>query len=456
METPVCDFVKRYAESSPIRLHMPGHKGKEHIGAEKYDITEIDGADVLYHAEGIIKESEENASELYGTGKTLYSAEGSSLSIRAMLYLALIWAKANGRSSTNTGACTVLAGRNAHKTFMTACALLGFDVEWLYSDELNCGSLLSCEITAERLDRVLTQMPYAPAAVYITSPDYLGNMADIREISAVCRKRGVLLLVDNAHGAYLGFLTESRHPISLGADMCCDSAHKTLPVLTGGAYLHISKSAPAILGEHAENAMSVFASTSPSYLIIQSLDAANRYLAEGYRVRLAGIIDEAASLKEKLVKHGYKLAGDEPLKLTVCPKSAGYTGVRLAEILAGEGIVCEFADPDFTVMMFTPEIGPDEIKRLENALLSIGFRTPIFSEPPRLTRPTNAMTIREAMLSPSVELPAVECEGKILAAAGVSCPPAIPIVVCGEVIDKSAIECFRYYGVTRCRVVDED
>ncbi|MGN1409511.1 MAG: amino acid decarboxylase [Eubacteriales bacterium] len=451
METPVCDFVKRYADSSPIRLHMPGHKGKEHIGAEKYDITEIDGADVLYHAEGIIKKSEENASELYGTGKTLYSAEGSSLSIRAMLYLALIRAKANGRSSTST--CTVLAGRNAHKTFMTACALLGFDVEWLYSSS---GNLLSCEITAEQIDNVLAHMESAPAAVYITSPDYLGNTADIRAISAVCRKRGVLLLVDNAHGAYLGFLPESRHPISLGADMCCDSAHKTLPVLTGGAYLHISKSAPSILGEHAENAMSVFASTSPSYLIIQSLDAANRYLAGGYRARLAGVIDEVSSLKEKLVKHGYKLAGDEPLKLTVCPKEAGYTGVRLAEILAGEGIVCEFADPDFTVMMFTPEIGPDEIKRLENALLSIEFRAPILAEPPRLTRLTNAMTIREAMLSPSVELPAEECEGKILAAAGVSCPPAIPIVVCGEVIDKSAVEFFRYYGVTRCRVVDAE
>lgn len=454
METPVCDFVKRYAESNPVRLHMPGHKGKEYIGMEKYDITEIDGADVLYHAEGIIKESEENASELYGTGKTLYSAEGSSLSIRAMLYLALIWAKANGRSSTST--CTVLAGRNAHKTFMTASALLGFDIEWLYSNDTDSGSLISCEITAEQIDEALTQMTSAPAAVYITSPDYLGNMADIREISAVCRKRGVLLLVDNAHGAYLNFLPQSCHPISLGADMCCDSAHKTLPVLTGGAYLHISKSAPEILKEHADNAMSVFASTSPSYLIIQSLDAANRYLTDGYRDNLARVIDEVSSLKEKLVKHGYKLAGDEPLKLTICPKSAGYTGVRLAEILAGEGIVCEFADPDFTVMMFTSEIESDEINRLENALLSFEFREPILTNPPRTTRLRRAMTIREAMLSPSVELPAEECEGKILAAAGVSCPPAIPIVVCGEVIDNSAVECFRYYGIMRCRVVDAD
>lgn len=84
-------------------------------------------------------------------------------------------------------------------------------------------------------------MKRKPAAVYITSPDYLGNLADIGGMSDVCRKYGVLLIVDNAHGAYLHFLPKPEHPLDLGAEMCCDSAHKTLPVLTGGAYLHISQ-----------------------------------------------------------------------------------------------------------------------------------------------------------------------------------------------------------------------
>ena len=273
MNTPICDFVRTYADSKQLRFHMPGHKGSGALGIEHIDITEIEGADVLYRAEGIIKESEQNASALFGTALTKYSTEGSSLSIRAMLYLAMLYAKSIGREPR------ILAGRNAHHTFMTAAALLDLNVDWLYPEHWE--NLVSCEITPEYLERVLCSQT-KPAAVYITSPDYLGNVADIAELSAVCQKHEVLLLADNAHGAYLNFLPENRHPIALGADICCDSAHKTLPVLTGGGYLHISKHAPEMFRQNAEKALSLFASTSPSYLIMQSLDAANRYLADGY------------------------------------------------------------------------------------------------------------------------------------------------------------------------------
>ena len=103
MKTPICDFVDRYVESDSVRLHMPGHKGTPLIGAEPYDITEIDGADVLYHASGIIRESEDNAAKLFGAARTVYSAEGSSLSIRAMLYLAVLYAKKLGRKPNCRG-----------------------------------------------------------------------------------------------------------------------------------------------------------------------------------------------------------------------------------------------------------------------------------------------------------------------------------------------------------------
>lgn len=445
MKTPICDFVNEYKNSGRLRLHMPGHKGMGFLGIEAGDITEIDGADVLYNAKGIIKESEENAAKLFGAAKTLYSAEGSSLSIRAMLYLALLHGKVSGKKPI------IAAARNAHKVFVTAAALLNFETAWIFPE--NGENIISCEITAEYLDAFLSGMGELPCAVYITSPDYLGNIADINGLSAVCKKHGVLLLVDNAHGAYLNFLPENIHPMALGADICCDSAHKTLPVLTGGAYLHISEKAPQMLSENAENAMSLFASTSPSYLILQSLDAANAYLENGYREKLAEYIKKVAVLKEKLADAGYGLVGEEKLKITLAPKKYGYAGNEIAEILSKNGIECEFSDHDFTVLMLTPENGTECLEMLEKFLCSLERREEIAEKPPVIAAAKIAMSPREAIFAESVEIEIEKSLGRVLASAAVNCPPAIPIVVCGEVIDEAAICAFKYYGIKNCRVI---
>ena len=445
MTTPICDFVKKYACGDSVRLHMPGHKGKDILGVENIDITEIEGADALYLGDGIISQSQRNAASLFGTEKTLYSTGGSSLSIHAMLYLAEVYAKAVGRKAL------VLATRNAHKTFLGGVALLDIEVEWIYPDEDE--NMLTCKVNAKSLDEKLSAMSELPAAVYITSPDYLGNICDVEKIAKVCHKYGVLLLVDNAHGAYLRFLPEDKHPIALGADICCDSAHKTLPVLTGGAYLHISKAAPAILSDMAEQAMMLFASTSPSYLIMQSLDRANLYLSEGYREKLASLAQKIDELKTKLEKKGLLTVGDEQIKLTLSPKSYGYTGEAIASILQSNNIFCEFADRDFTVMMFTPEVSDGDISRLENLLLCLERREAIIEKPPAPARAERATSIREAMLSPSVEINVKEACGRVLAQASVSCPPAVPILVSGERIDDGAIRCFQYYGIEKVRAL---
>ena len=447
MNTPICDFVREYAQSNKLRLHMPGHKGESFLGIESFDITEIEGADVLYNAEGIIAQSEHNASELFGTAKTLYSAQGSSLSIRAMLYLAMLC------TSHGSERVTVCAGRNAHKAFMCAAALLDIDIEWIFSPVGQ--DIVTCHITPKLLDGYLSAMSSKPAAVYITSPDYLGNIADIAGLSQVCHKYGVLLLVDNAHGAYLNFLPESRHPIALGADMCCDSAHKTLPVLTGGAYLHISNIAPRVCVTQAQSAMSLFASTSPSYLILQSLDMANRYISDGYRERLAAFAEKLTKLKQRLADAGYTLLGDEVLKLTVFSKDYGYTGRELSQLLYEKDIVCEFSDPDYAVMMLTPELGPEALDRIGDVLCRTPPRAPMAESAPALSAVKQALSIREALLSPSETLPIDRCIGRILAVPTVGCPPAVPILVCGEQIDAHAVDCFRYYGIGTCRVVRE-
>lgn len=444
MTTPICDFVKKYTEKQTVRLHMPGHKGKNVLGFEHMDITEIDGADSLYEAEGIIAQSEANASQLFGCN-TFYSAEGSSQCIRAMLYLVCVSAeKSNGRPF-------IMAARNAHKTFVSAAALMDFDVEWIYPEHQN--SYLSCDISAQYLDKLIEQSVRKPDAVYLTSPDYLGNVADIKQIAQVCHKHGTLLVVDNAHGAYLKFLPQSQHPIDMGADLCCDSAHKTLPVLTGGAYLHISDKVPQDMAAMAKNALVMFGSTSPSYLIMQSLDMANRYIADGYTEKLEVLTDKIDKIKSALEQCGFTLVGTEKLKLTISTKPYGYTGSELAQILAQKDIVCEFSDPDYIVFMFTPQTDDDQLEYFARTLCSIPQKAAVIQLPPKFSKPQTVMSVRQAAFSKSEKINVEDAEGRILASATVGCPPAVPIIVCGEKIDSAAVECFKYYGTDSCRVV---
>ena len=420
---------------------MPGHKGIGY-GCESHDLTEVSGADSLYEASGIIKESEDNASKLFGS-YTLYSTEGSSLAIRAMLYLAMLEKNESGRP-------TVLAGRNAHKVFLSAAALLDFDVEWIVG---NGGSYLSANPSAQEVADKLDAMVKKPIAVYITSPDYLGNTSDVEGIAKVCHARGVLLLVDNAHGAYLAFTTPSMHPIALGADICADSAHKTLPCLTGAAYLHIADTMSVGVKDRAKSALALFGSTSPSYLILESLDRANAYIEDGYKEKLLDFTERLSCLKKRLKEAGYEIVGNEPMKLTIAPKSYGYTGYELADILVGERIVPEFADPDFLVLMPTPEISECDLKKVENALITLEKRAAISTDAPVLSLPARRLTPREAILSAAEKVSVKEAVGRILADITVGCPPAVPIAVSGEEIDETTVKVFEYYGIDTCSVV---
>ena len=423
MTTPIYDFVQNYAASGTARLHMPGHKGQSFLGCEALDLTEVKGTG------GLIEAGEANAAALFGSAKTLYSTEGSSQCIRAMVYLALL---------ARPGA-PIVAARNVHKAFVYAAALCGADVVWLWPERRD--SLCACAVSPEALEQTLKTLPAPPAAVYVTSPDYLGSMADIPALAAVCKQYETPLLVDNAHGAYLKFLPRSAHPLDLGAAMCCDSAHKTLPVLTGGAWLHVAKDAPAAFRENARQAMAIFGSTSPSWLTLASLDLCNRYLSEDYPVRLAETVRRLDGLKTGLRERGWIVETSDPLRLTLRGD-----GFAIAELLRRGGAEPEYADREFCVLMATPENPPEDFGRVV-AALGRNDRPAPAPVPLPLGKCERICSPRTALMAPQETVPVSAAVGRVCGAPAVSCPPAVPIAISGERIGPEAAELFAYYGI---------
>lgn len=442
MKTPIVSFLRSYQEKSPVRMHMPGHKGAGILGFEGMDLTEIYGADELFAAEGIIKESEQNASSLFGC-PTYYSTQGSTLCIQTMCTILCQDAKSKGKKPK------ILAGRNAHRSFIHAAALLDFEIEWLYGNS----DYLSCKIHAEDLEKAIIES--LPTAVYLTNPDYLGNLLDIQSLASVCKKHNVLLAIDNAHGAYLRFLEPSLHPIDLGADLCCGSAHKTLPVLTGGAYLHLSDSLNQVWKNDVKHFMEYFSSTSPSYLIMASLDATNEVLDTTFKKSLSECIQRVDGLKNTLTQHGYTILFGEPMKITISTKEFGYTGNEIANLLMECDIYPEFYDSDYIVLMPSPYNTKDDLKRLETCLCGIDRKPILINKPPKLEQSKKAMNVRQALFSSSITLDVSKSLGQVCSSVTVSCPPAILPVIPGEVISESSIEVMKYYGIETVRVVKE-
>ncbi len=449
MDTKVADFVEDYVNKGMSRFHMPGHKG--HVFS--YDITEIKGADVLHLGTGIIKESEKNAGMLFGSGATHFSTEGSSHCIKAMLAILKMEWGGKGRPF-------LMAARNVHRSMVDACALLDLDVEFLKG---LTGNLCSCKVTPKEVEQALSACVQGtgekrglPMAVYLTSPDYLGEISDISGIAKVCEQNGVPLVVDNAHGAYLHFY-KGWHPLDQGAAICCDSAHKTLPVLTGGAYLHIHRKYAERFAPYAEQALCLFGSTSPSYLVLDSLDLCNRYLAEGYKERLEKCIERVTEVKARLKGRGIFIREGEPLKIVIKTAECGYSGEEIAEELRKFHMECEYADREQVVLMVTPENTEEDFKRLEiwadRSVLSGKKRKKMECYPFFDWETERAMSIRSAVFSRSEVVPVTEAAGRVCAAETVSCPPAVPIAICGERISDGMVHAFLACGITKVSVV---
>ncbi|MBR2639793.1 MAG: aminotransferase class V-fold PLP-dependent enzyme [Oscillospiraceae bacterium] len=425
---PLENALNEYIGKDLSRFHMPGHKGAENFPEYfKYDITEVEGADSLFEASEAIFETEKRFSKIYGTGASLLSAGGSTLCIQAMLATAL-----------NPGDKFIIA-RNCHASAVNTMALLDLEPIWINPRDL------------KGAEKAFFENPEAKA-IYLTSPDYFGVLSDIEAFAKLAHEHGAKLLVDNAHGAHLHFMPTEMHPISLGADMCADSLHKSLPVLTGGALLHLKDGA---LRETAKQKMRLFGSTSPSYLIMLSADKCAEYLETKAKYDFAMLNGKVANLRYKAFEHGLapKTRNVEPARLTLSVKSTEMTGEEFGKKLREHGIEPEYVNDEWAVLMASPfntERDFERVAKFIEETFGNGFSA--FEE--RLSKmPEKAMSVRNAVFSETEEIETEKAVGRISARLNLPCPPCIAFSVPGEVIDEKIAELLKKYGIDKINVI---
>lgn len=437
-ETPLYNLLSDHYELERSSFHTPGHKygGFFPLDLLRLDYTELPETDSLYEASGIILESEKLLTRLFHSKRTMISSGGCTLAIQAMLKLA--------REKGNK----MLFGRNSHRSAVNTAALLGISPVWIMPQG---DGKFTGRIMPENVYSALSQDSDI-CAVYITSPTYYGEISDIATIAKICHEYGVLLLVDNAHGSHLAFMSKNLHPINLGADISACSMHKTMPVLTGGAVLNIGNEN---LIENAKSAMSLFGSTSPSYPIMCSLE-----LCADYMMNRGGIEEyikcerRVAKIKKLAQEKGIKQPDGvcDPLRICLNTASVGLVGNEQLDYFRGNNIDCEFCDGENAVLICSPFNTGEDFDRIENAIEDMPQKTPKLREH-NISIPKTAMPIREAMLSNNEFVSINDSNGRIAADTACPCPPGIPVIMPGEIIDKNIIDCLKSCGIDKIKCV---
>lgn len=422
---PLYNALAAHQKLKRSSFHTPGHKCSGIIKPNllNLDLTELPDTDALFEANGAILESEKNLAEIFGAERTLISAGGCSLAIMAMIRLA---AQNGGK---------LICGRNIHRSAVNAMALLGAEPIWILPKNGGC---FTGRIEANDIRRALAENTNI-CGVYITSPTYYGEISDVKAVSEVCREYDIPLLVDNAHGSHLRFLSEDIHPLTLGASMTACSVHKTLPVLTGGALLNIND---ARFADGAKEAMSLFASTSPSYPIMASIDLCADYMINGgadeYRQLEPVIADIKQSANELGIIQPDGLC--DPLRIAINTSQLGISGEAAGEHFRSMGVEPEFTDSENAVFICTPYNSERDLSRLKNAIFSLNKLEKDFI--PKGVReiflPQKAISLRDAMLAKSEFVLRDEAVGRISADTACPCPPGIPIYMPGEIIENTA------------------
>ena len=417
---PFHDRLKDYVNKGRARFFTPGHKGV----LQDIDLTELDDTDNLFAPGEALTKARRQAAAYFGACQTLFSAGGNTLCIQTMLKMA------------HKGG-NMLFHRHIHASAVHTAALLGITPLWLYEHILSPDTVEK-ELRAHTVD-----------AVYITSPDYYGQLQDITGLSAVCRKHNVPLLVDNAHGSHL--VPFGLHPLTLGAGATACSAHKTLPVLTGGAFLNVGE----FFAGESENLLShmkLFASTSPNFTTLASLDTCIKWLYEEGNSLLLQTAEKVTRLRE--FAHNAKIPlldgpDIDPLRLTLC-----IDGAAAKQHFHKNRVEPELCDSGHAVFLCSPFNNNWDFEYLYDAIETLPASCP---KPPPLVIPPceTVMTPREAMLAVNTEYAGITpaLVGKIAAESPFVCPPGRPLIVAGERITKEVIENAKYYSILRIKVV---
>lgn len=442
MRKPLFETVSNYAEMDYARFHMPGHKGNStnmcFSDLARYDITEVQGADSLFQASGPILELEQLFATAYGAASSFLSAGGATLCIQGML------------AAFCPPGAKVLMGRNLHRTAVNTAALLDLDVEWLYPRPA-AGGWFPGRYEAEDLRCALEKYPDVQA-VYLTSPDYYGQVSDLAQLSAVCSSYQVPLLVDNAHGAHLRFVREAVHPISCGAAACCDSLHKSLPAMTGGAVLHIREKGRCI---HPKSAMALFGSTSPSYPIMLSCESALEYAINHFAADYPAVARQLKQLSALAAEKGIATAQGtlDPLKLTLGFAAAGWAADEFGAYLRQYGIEPEYIGTSACVLMATAHNRQCDFERLHAAISAFVPKDQVSAPTIAHICPERVMPIRKAVFASQQTVKTAEAQGKTAACDISLCPPGIPVIMPGEIISRDCIQLLLENGYDRIQVV---
>lgn len=450
--------LEEYSKSGIYPFHMPGHKRNTDMVGNlplSHDMTEVDGLDDLHCADGILKEAMDNAAEFFGADRTFFLVNGSTCGILSAI-----------AAHTKRGDSIVCA-RNCHKSVYNAVSLLGLKPEYITPKAIPLPFGVCGSVSPFAVERALKKS--GAKAVVITSPTYEGVISDIASIAEVCRNHNALLIVDEAHGAHLGhFKGFEQGAVKNGADIVIQSAHKTLGAVTQSALLHICGSRAS--AEKTARKLAVFETSSPSYLIMESIDSAVRALQKNggeyfsaYSKRLDSFSKKAESLKNIDIMFYGRNCGQkydeifafDRSKLVISAARLGFSGAELAKLLLEKfKIQVEMAAVNYVVAMTSYCDNDCGFDRLINALSLIdnmergGFvptKAALYSENEK------AMELFEAEQHDVKTVPKDKAVGKICGEYVFAYPPGIPLIVPGEIISERLlfeIKTFKGSGVS--------